>query len=172
MTSPSTTAHTGDSGPQDHSAAENFLPLSDVTAAHHPGLTRLNLFSVVLDLIRCLINLVQPKWTAYVARSHTRSRPRPSHSPTTRSLIRATSRPRAPFTVCALHSIPFSIFSSHVYLLYCIFIVPFLYLAIQMLSTALRPPTVSTAVAAVQAGAPGQRLRVWLRCVAGGAVSV
>lgn len=171
MTSPSTTAHTGDSGPQDHSAAENFLPLSDVTAAHHPGLTRLD-FSVVLDLIRCLINLVQPKWTAYVARSHTRSRPRPSHSPTTRSLIRATSRPRAPFTVCALHSIPFSIFSSHVYLLYCIFIVPFLYLAIQMLSTALRPPTVSTAVAAVQAGAPGQRLRVWLRCVAGGAVSV
>lgn len=49
----------------------------------------------------------------------------------------------------------FLIFSSHVYLLYCIFIVPFLCLAIYILSITLQLPVAFTAAAAAQAGSPG-----------------
>lgn len=66
-------------------------------APWQPRASRL-LLSLVLRVLRCLVNLVWPKWTAYAVCGHARSRLRPSHPPTTRSPIRATPSPQAPFT--------------------------------------------------------------------------
>lgn len=92
-----------------------------------------------------------------------------THPPLARRFERLPA-PKLHSRACPIQHTVFHLFS-HVYLLYCIFIVAFLRLATQMLSVALQSPAVPTAAAAVQTGdrQPGLRLRVQCGRVAGGA---